>query len=353
MSPEQARGKPVDKRADIWAFGVVLYEMLTGKRLFEGETVSDTLIEVATREPKWDRVPAKVRRLLRRCLEKDPKKRLRDIGDSWELLEDGPQQSAVAGTPSRSRLGIMTSIIAALFAIALAIAGWGWWRATRPIDRPMVRLDVDLGPEVALLPMATAGGNVILSPDGTRLVYVSGSLGKTRLYTRRLDQSKANELPGTEGAVTPFFSPDGQWVGFFNGANGRKLNKISVEGGAVVPLADVDNVAGGSWSDDGNVLVGERSATGWDGFPRTEERSPGVGPRTGELLHAFPQVLPGGKAVLFAAFKKLDANTASIEVFSIRGSPAEDVGAWRLPGPLSTERSLGLCQQRNAVCDPL
>ncbi len=319
MPPEQARGKVVDKRADIWAFGVVLYEMLTGERLFEGETVSDTLIEVATKEPKWDRAPAKVQRLLRRCLEKDPKKRLRDIGEAWFWLEDAPPAGALNQTLSRSRLGIVASITTAVFAIALAIAGWAWWRATRPIERPLVRLDVDLGSEDALLPLAQVPGSVILSPDGMRLIYVSGSLPKSRLYTRRLDQSRANELPGTEGAVAPFFSPDGQWVGFFSGISesNYKLNKISVEGGAVVALAEVGFVGGGSWGVDGDIFVGgvltkgltRISASG--GVPR-----PVFDLAPGEVGYVAPQILPGGKAVLFAAFRTFDVNTASIEVFS-------------------------------------
>jgi serine/threonine-protein kinase len=320
MPPEQARGKPVDKRADIWAFGVVLYEMLTGERLFEGETVSDTLIEVATKEPAYERVPAKVRRLLRRCLQKDPKKRLRDIGDAWELLEDVPQAGVVNRTPSRSRLGTVASMIAAALTMALVIAGWALWRATRPVDRPLERLDVDLGPEVALPPLSKNGlalvGNVAVSPDGTRLVYVSGN--PTRLYTRRLDQSKANELPGTEGASSPFFSPDGQWVGFFTGSNPNKLNKISVEGGAVVPLADIGLSQGGSWGADGNIIVGHAYIQGLVRVPASGGApTPALDLAPGEFAYTYPQILPGSKAVLFAAYRGPDANGASIEVVSL------------------------------------
>src|SRR6202167_5636133 len=144
MSPEQARGKPVDKRADIWAFGVVLYEMLTGKPLLAGETVSDTLAQVLTKEPDWEQVPAKVRRLLKRCLEKDPKKRLRDIGDAWEVLEE-PLTTA----SSRSRLGRAGWIAAAVLVVALGVALWAPWHAQKPADRPLVRLDVDLGADVS------------------------------------------------------------------------------------------------------------------------------------------------------------------------------------------------------------
>ena len=140
MSPEQAQGKPVDKRADIWAFGVVLYEMLTGRRLFQGETVSDTLAAVLTKEPEWERVPTQVRRLLRRCLEKDPQKRLRDISGVGLLLEETPQ----AAGPRHSRV---PWVAASVLAIVAAVALWIAWRATRPVDRPLMRFSVDLGPE--------------------------------------------------------------------------------------------------------------------------------------------------------------------------------------------------------------
>jgi serine/threonine-protein kinase len=304
MSPEQARGKAVDKRADIWAFGVVLFEMLTGQRLFEGETVSDTLAQVLTKEPDLSKVPAKLRRLLKKCLEKDPKKRLRDIGDAWELLDD-PAPPA----PSRPRLGWIAAFLAAFVAIALA----GWYRAARPVEqplKPLVRLDVDLGPDVSL--SAPYGTAAILSPDGTRLVYVS----QGKLFTRRLDQPTSAELAGTEGGYGPFFSPDGKWVAFF--AKG-KLKKISVEGGSAVDLCSVSNLLGGAWGEDGNIITTVQS-------PFTLLRIPSAGgepvPVTelapGEFTHRWPQILPGGKAVLFTAAHTLNAfDGANIEVMSL------------------------------------
>jgi serine/threonine-protein kinase len=306
MSPEQARGKPVDKRADIWAFGVVLYELLTGERLFKGEDTSETLAQVLAKQPDFARAPVKARRLLHKCLEKDPKERLRDMGDAKELVEE---QSQAESPPHRK----LPWTVAALATAVASIALWAPWRATRPADRPQVRLDVDLGPDVSL--NSFAGADVIISPAGTRLVYVS----QNRLFTRRLDQAQATELPGTEGAYAPFFSPDGQWVAFFVGA---KLKKISVAGGAVIVLCNATNGMGGSWGADGTIIAAIRqpgglyriSADGGAPAPLTE-----IDREHGDFTHRWPQILPGGKAVLFTAHTRLGSfDEASIEVMSLR-----------------------------------
>jgi serine/threonine-protein kinase len=274
MSPEQARGKPVDKRTDIWAFGVVLYELLTGERLFQGEDVSETLAQVLTKQPDCARAPAKAQRLLGLCLEKDPKLRLRDIGDAKQLLEE-PRQ------------------------------------AESPPHRKLVRLDVDLGPGVSL--GSHLGANVIISPDGTRLVYVS----QNRLFTRQLDQDQATELSGTEGASAPFFSPDGQWVAF---SDVGKLKKVSVAGGAVIVLCNATFGRGGSWGEDGTIIISlygslyRISAAGGAPAPLIElDREHGD-----FIAHRWPQILPGGKAVLFTAHTQLvGSDDASIEVMSL------------------------------------
>jgi serine/threonine-protein kinase len=311
MSPEQARSKPVDKRADIWAFGVVLYEMLTGRRLFEGENVSDTLAAVLTEEPEWERVPATVQPLLRSCLEKDPNKRLRDIGDASRLLEYKP---AVANSHTRE-----WKLAAAGLSLLCAIAFLApWRRAVVQVERPSMRLDLDLGPETSF--GSTTGPAVILSPDGTRLVYVStGSDGIHRLYTRRLDQPKAVQMPGTEGAYAQFFSPDGQWVGFF--ALGR-LKKTRVEGGEPVLLCDAPAGRGASWGDDGNIVAALDLQTGLSLVPPEGGKPVPVttlNVERGKTAHRWPHFLPGGKEVIFTnSMAYIHYYDANIDVVSLK-----------------------------------
>jgi Tol biopolymer transport system component len=316
MSPEQARGKSVDKRTDIWAFGCVLYELLTGKQVFHGEDITEILASVVKSEPDWEALPTaaprKLRTLLQRCLQKDRRKRFHDAGDVRIEIEDAiatPKDSGVAQSAPASASKLSWAVAAALAIIAV-VTTFGWWRSTRPVEHPLVRLDVDLGPDVSLGP--SYGTDVILSPDGTRMVYVS----QNRLLTRRLDQPNATELAGTQGAVEPFFSPDGQWVAFFGGGT---LQKISVEGGSAIMLCAVNIATGGSWGEDGNIIaaLGLRGvlsripSAGGTPTPVTELQN-------GEVTHRWPQILPGGKAVLFTAgTTDLGADEANIEVVSL------------------------------------
>ena len=266
MSPEQAAGQTVDRRADIWAFGVVLWEVLTGKRLFEGATISHILAAVLKDEPDFTQVPLKIRRLLQSCLQKDPKHRLQAIGD-WRLLVD--ETSVQMTAPSTARLGRLPWIAAAIAVAVAAGTSWIAYRAMRPAEpKPLMRLDVDLGADVSL--GSFGGTDVILSPDGTRLVYVS----QNRLFTRRLDQSKAVELTGPEGAFAPFFSPDGQWVAFSTVQG--PLKKISVEGGSAITLCNTCGANGGSWGEDGNIVVafGKTLATNLLGGRRPHAHCP-------------------------------------------------------------------------------
>jgi serine/threonine-protein kinase len=312
MSPEQARGKSVDKRSDIWSFGVVLYEMLTGKLLFEGEDVTDTLAKVLQSEPKLDAVPIKIRRLLKSCLERDPKNRLRDIADAWRLLDESAPTAGASRSPFSWAVAVVSLIIAAALGFVL-------WRVSQPVEQPLVRLEVELGADVSL-PIPNASRNaVILSPNGTRLAYVSGTPPK--LFIRRLDQPKATSLPGTEETRAAFFSPDGRWVGFV-AAGGDKLNKISVEGGAVVPLANSQFLAGGVWGEDGNIYIGQASI---DGKNPAIVRIPAGGglpekimdPTTNQTVHDSAQILPGGKALLFSSYVTSDPEASSVQVITL------------------------------------
>jgi Tol biopolymer transport system component len=321
MSPEQASGKPADRRADIWSFGAVLYEMLAGKKAFDGESVSDTLASVLKLDPDWSALPsstpAGIRNLIRRCLTKDRKQRLQAIGEARIVLESPAAEASAPIHASRgSRLGILATVAAGILALVAAGLGWIAWRATRPVEHKLVRLEVDLGSDISLAPPNSVAGTVILSPDGTRLVYsASVAGGQPRLFTRRLDQPKATELPGTEGAIAAFFSPDGQWIGF---ATANRINKISVQGGAVVPLASVTIFGGATWGEDGNLVVSEPLGRGLLSIPSAGGSATVLtGLTGGDAGLSWPQILPGGKALLFTSVTDPTAGGDNIEVFSL------------------------------------
>ena len=305
MSPEQARGQAVDKRADIWAFGVVLLEMLTGKALFTGGTVSDVLASVLTREIDWNalpaRTPAGVRRLLALCLERDPRRRLRDIGDArWALSEtDVPEDATRAA-------GLRPAWTWAALVLAAAAAGIAAWAvATRPAAGPSapqghftVSLPAD-APVVTLEVPAPNQGPLVVSPDGREVVYVAPHGDGTRLYARAMADLTPRALPGTEGARAPFFSPDGKWVGFF--ADG-KLRKAPLAGGTPTTLADAPDGRGASWGPDGDIVFSPRVTSGLlvvsesGGAPRPLTK---LDFAAGDDGHHWPQVLPGHRAALF------------------------------------------------------
>jgi Tol biopolymer transport system component len=333
MSPEQAKGRSADKRTDIWAFGCVLFEMLTGKRAFDGEDVSDTLANVLKSAPNWAALPASVstpvRTLLRQCLEKDRAQRMADMAVARFLLSDSASLLSTSATTRRDpapawRRALPWALVATLtVGLIIVLVLWAPWRSTRPIEQPLIRLDVDLGPDVALAALGL--GSITISPDGTRLAYAASVLGgyaaslpggRARLFTRRLDQPQAAELGGAGLAASPFFSPDGLWIGFRTPGT---LNKISVDGGAAVPLGDIPTptaFAGASWSPDGSIIVGARGLLRINDGGGTPTTVTQLAP--GEFVHGFPHVLPGGKAVLFTAYRSMmDVDTASVEVVSL------------------------------------
>jgi serine/threonine-protein kinase len=325
MSPEQARGQEADRRADIWSFGVVVYEMLTGRAVFTGATVSDTLASVLKTDPDWSALPAEtpatIRRLLRRCLERDRKRRLRDIGDSQADLDDALAQGPPDFPPPGARAGSrrLPWLLAGLATLTGAVLLVAPWRATRPQEHPLIRLSADLGPAAIRSVPVTA----ILSPDGTRVVFSAKSPGGgQQLATRLLDQPNATLLAGTNGASAPFFSPDGESIGFF--AEG-KLKKISVQGGAVVSLCDARPPGvSGSWAEDGYIIFTAAST----GLLRVPDVGGTWQPITnanvsGYVSHRFPQVPNGGKGVLFTATSSSDIESADLQVFSIGAARAK------------------------------
>ena len=309
MSPEQARGKPVDKRADIWAFGVVFFEMLTDKKLFDGETVSDTLAHVLTKEPDWEQVPAKVRRLLKKCLEKDAKHRLRDIGDAWELLEEG--EPATTASP-RSRRGITGWIVALVtLAVIAGVALWGWLKPAIPAPKPVTRF-------AATLPYGVGTIEPALSRDGSLLAIPSGS-GKP-IYLRRMDQLEARALPGTEGAGGVAFSPDGQWIAFRTSGSQGSVKKIPVEGGAALTLVDgIPGVPELDWGLDDYIYFCSSTellrVSSSGGKPQTLLTAD---LKKGELQYASPQLLPGGKEVMVGRLTTKGFNQGQIVALNLQ-----------------------------------
>jgi serine/threonine-protein kinase len=332
MSPEQARGKTADRRADIWAFGCVLYEMLTGQQAFSGETVSDTLAAVLRAEPDWSALPAasppRVRELIRRCVIKDPKQRLRDIGEARIAIEEslsGPTdvgatlaiaRGRAQGPPLQPWRRAAPWAMAAISMIALlTLIVSNMLRSSRPPTRPVARLAVTLPPgdRLALGPLP----HIALAPDGSRLVYAAVHSGTTQLYLRAIDRFETTPIPGTEGAESPFFSHDGQSVGFFAGGT---LKEVSLSGGAPLTLCSAPSNRGGSWGFDGSIIFSPSPSSGLfrisaaGGAPK-----PLTAPdhKQGEISHRWPEILPGGKAAVFTIFTGAGLESARIGVLSL------------------------------------
>ncbi len=340
MSPEQAKGKPCDRRADVWSFGVVLYEMLAGRQLYSGETASEILAAVIKEEPDWSALPANtpptIRKLLRRCLTKDPKRRLQAIGEARIAIEeyatdpnaDSVVISTIAARPADWRR-LLPWTLAGLFLLAAALALWSPWR-TEKIEQPM-RLTVELGADATVA--TVFGSAVILSPDGTRLAFIGiADDQKRRVYLRPLDQLEATPLSGTEGAIDPFFSPDGQWIGFFADA---KLKKIATQGGAPIVLCDAGAPRGGAWGEDGTIIFAPQTVGGLfrvSSAGGTPEALTTLDTGEGETTHRWPQVLPGGKAVLFSSPALRGSSRSRIMVYSFSAGAHKEVQAGGMYG---------------------
>jgi Tol biopolymer transport system component/predicted Ser/Thr protein kinase len=311
MAPEQLEGKEVDARTDIFAFGVVVYEMATGKRAFEGKSQASLMVAILEREPPamsslQPMTPPALDRVVKKCLAKDPEERWQNAHDlmselKW-IAEGGSQvtfapTATAKGIRTLGRRGIVLSVGALLFGVAIAsLAVWNL--RPSPSPQPVSRTVINLPPGQQLAGL-DLGPAVALSPDGTHLAYVARQGGTQQLYLRAMDSLEAQPIPGTEGAINPFFSPDGQWVGFFAG---RKLKKVSVSGGAALNLVDALQPQGASWGSQGTIAFGQRNIA-----PLLQMPDSGGTPQPltrlekGEQSHRWPEFLPGGKAVLFAS----------------------------------------------------
>ena len=299
MSPEQARGRPVDGRTDVWAFGCVLYEMLAGKKAFPGDTVSDTIAAIIEREPDWGALPAavppEIRALLRRCLQKSVKRRLRNMGDAWLEIDEwltlpaSERRAAVVATtrPSAGRR-VLPWAFAGLVGVAGLVAGWN---LTPEAPEPTRRLEVALPGSNLASPLG--GRALALSPDGRTLVHTSAS----QLYLRPLDRFESVPVPETLGAESPFFSPDGEWIGYF--ARGR-LWKVSVRGGSPFRLCEATTPRGADWADDDRIVFSDGTSL-WlvdsNGLECVQLAAPDT--EAGEIRYEWPSLLPGGDHAIF------------------------------------------------------
>ena len=316
MSPEQASGKPTDRRTDIWAFGCLLYEMLTGQMAFRGDTVAGTLAAVIRAEPDWALLPAAtpqhVRALLSRCLQKDRRQRLQAIGDARIALEEvlsGARLSA--GTPRQAlawTIRLAYGVTGVLIGAGILGGAWSLRPSPAAPPRPVTRFTITLPPGQQLA--RTGMPALALSADGTRLAYIATPQGSDapQIHLRAMESSEVRRLSGTEGAAMVFFSPDGQWLGFL--AHG-KLKKISVRGGVAQTLADVVNPTGATWTGQHTIVV----ASYLSALLQVSDEGGALKPltrfETGETAHSWPESFPGANAVLFSA---LSASPTAIAV---------------------------------------
>ena len=299
MSPEQAAGKPVDKRADIWSFGAVLYELLSGKRAFEGESVSDTLASVLKVEPNWEALPKStppaIRKLIQRCLTKNRRQRLQAIGEARILLEDRLNWTELSGK-AQSRATLWGWLAAAICLALLGVMSVVHFRE-KPAESAQVAKVSVLPPKGVTLPGLDIPA---ISPDGRRIAFSGTLQGKAGLWVRELDSLESRLLPGTEGAILPFWSPDSRSLGFFSN---RKLKRTDVGGGSVLTVCDAPAGRGGTWNQNDTIVFAPgiisalyRVAAG-GGTPAqltTVNES--------EPAHRFPAFLPDGHHYLYTAY---------------------------------------------------
>lgn len=304
MSPEQARGQPIDKRTDIWAFGCVLFEMLTGRRAFDGATVSDCVAAVLGQEPDWtalpSTMPAALMKVLRRCLQKDINKRLQDIGDVRIEMEEaltGSSEPAVPATGSKRRSGLIAAAGVALGGaiVAAVLLGVTRQRALLPVTKFSIALPAG---EV----VNPSGLSVRVSQDGSRLAWVSADgAGRSRIYSRGIDQFDGTALDNTAGGASPSFSPDSKWISFTHSAT-RTIRKIAISGGAAVTVAPFETTSVINWTGPDELMGSVQypgaivRITASNGAQQAVTR---LDTGKDEKVHARPVLLPGGKALVY------------------------------------------------------
>ena len=352
MAPEQAKGRTVDKGADIWAFGVVLYEMLTGRQMFQGDSTSEIVANVLKEPPDWTalppRTPAAVRRLLVRCVEKDPKRRLRDIGDARLELEDATVPAAARTARSSGRIPSLVAAAvtgAAVTAAALLLTGP---KLQGPARAELQRVSILPPPGQRLYPDAAESA---ISPDGRHLAFRTGTRGQhTQLWVRSLASATPRLLPGTLEPSQPFWSPDGTRIGFFDD---RKMKTIALDSGAITVICDAPDGRGAAWSRAGVIVFAPSnagalmkvSAEGGDPQPVTA-----LDPSRSETAHRFPYFLPDGRHFVFAALstrERLDIIAGSVDGPERRLITTATSGAvYADPGYLLFTRQNGLAAQQ-------
>jgi dipeptidyl aminopeptidase/acylaminoacyl peptidase len=304
MSPEQACGKPVDRRTDVWAFGCVLFETLSRRRTFGGDSMTEVLAAVLERSPDWGSLPAtvpeNVKRLLRRCLTKDQHSRLRDIGDARLELEETISGQVVVADANIARTPSYWPAVAAVCLLgAAAIGVWAWLQGRGAPAPEVVRFTHQLPSGHRMVP--SWNPNVMFSPDGLSVAFSYPVDGVQRTFQRRIDELEQKPLVGAERGSTPVFSPDGRWVAMLDSMD-MSLRKVPAGGGAPVPLAGIDLFGRGDWGNDGFIYFTDQYPGGVLRISENggaKEPVTTLNPKKSEFTHRHTQILPGGKAIIF------------------------------------------------------
>ena len=345
MSPEQACGGPVANATHVWAFGCVLFEMLSGAKAFQGVTSAEIRAAVVRGEPRWDALPAGASAMLaslaKSCLERSPKDRLRHMGDARVLLDvalSAESSSAVTRRPSRRPFRWQPVVIGFGLMSIGALAALGGARLRRQTEPPLMH--ITMAPPFQLEPSLGFGPSLAISPDGSAIVYVLETGTTTALYLKKLDEIDARAIGGTQGARNPFFSPDSQWIGFYDEDDGH-LKKVAVSGGEPASITDVDFEGGAAWSADGTILF-----AAVDGLMKVSAAG-GVPVRVtqaGARQQLWPMFLPGGRVALFTRLQARGTfDEADIVAIQLQNpGEAKVILKAAVPPPLRAVGSLGL-----------